>query len=195
MKLLSAITVTLTSVMLLACCYTRENQFSDLPSGLYEFHYVSFFIEGNKISDGNWKKPTHLNHNDQVTYKVVTDDLIYRGYNNKQGKLFWSDTLIRVPAKELLKYDPVPNKILDFNLVGVYYPDRRFTDTFAVLYYSKNRNSIIHQLHVYALHRMEHIAIYMNKPYHPFYDFDKYFKMPSKKDSVYNAPVQEMKEN
>lgn len=93
MKLLSTITITLVFVILFAFCYTKENQFSSLPSGFYEFHYVSFFIEGDKISEGNWKKPTHLNHNDHVTYNVVSDDIIYRGYNNKQGKLIWSDTL------------------------------------------------------------------------------------------------------
>ncbi|WP_293742073.1 hypothetical protein [uncultured Pedobacter sp.] len=180
------------AVFLLYILFSCFRPDDGLNPGLYEFTYVSTYGTGNKPTEGSWRKPHHLNHGDQVAYKVISDKLIYKGYNGENGIYKWQDTLMKVPKAQLSKFKPVQASILDFKLVGVYYPDRRFSDTFTVIYYSKKRNSILEQLHVYTLPRLEFMAIYMNTAHHPFYNIEKYFKMRDIKDSIYQAPKQKL---
>lgn len=172
--------------------YLKLDKTLDFKSGLYEFTYLSTYMSGDKNIDGTWKHPKKLQGIKTVSYNFVNKNLIYKGVKNAKEIYVWSDTLIGVPKAELTKYAPVPLKILDYELVGVYYPDRRFTDTFRVLYYSQKRKSIIDQLHVYTLNRINYIVLYMNEASHPFYDINKYFKIPSAKDSMYIAPSQKI---
>lgn len=191
MKFISLSVAILFTTILSAFQLSKSNDYTLAP-GMYRFSFVSTHVAGDDLAKGSWKKPLILNHNDHVAYHVVNNELIYKGYSDRKGNIQWKDTLILVPTTRLKEYAPVSKKVLDFNLVGVYYADRRFTDTFTVLYYSKKRNSIIEQLHVYTLNRMNFIAIYMNQPFHPFYDLDKYFKMADSAE-IFHAPKQQIK--
>lgn len=174
--------------------YYQPNS-NELKPGLYRYDYVSVYIQGNSVTHGDWRKPSKMKPLENVAFRIIDHNTIYKGYGNSKGAYRWGDTLIRVSDSALLAYRPVPTKVLDFDLVGVYYFDRRFTDSFSVIYYSKKRNSFIEQTHIYALNRIVSICMYMNEPYHPFYDIDKYFKIPKGKDTIYYGPTQKLKLN
>lgn len=193
MKRIATITVILIGFTLLSFFYIKDSK-NVLPPGLYEYVYVSHITEGQELSKSSWKSPFHLGQDKKVAYRVINDSLIYKGYTNKIKKIYeWDDTLTRVPTKELTKFRPVPYNKLDYKLVGVYYAFPWLTDTFVVLYYSKKRNSILDELHVYTLGRLSNIAVYMNKPSHPFYDLEKYFKISKESDTTFEAPIQQIK--
>lgn len=170
----------------------QKQDVNGIKPGLYEYSYISTHISDADVKEGSWLTPKKL-RDTNVTFKVVDRKTIYKGIRNPAGKYEWFETLRLVSESDLSKYKPVPKKILDFNLIGVYYFDKRYNDMFRVLYYSKSRNSFLDQLHVYALNRINYMSVHMNKPFHPFYDVHKYFSLPAKEDSIYIAPPQKIK--
>lgn len=142
----------------------------------------------------SWAKPNAIGEKKGVAFRIISKDLIYRGsFNRAKGDYQWIDTLEAVPKTELQKYDPVPAKVLDYVLLGVYTFDKNFKDIYYVLYYSKKRHSMMQQMHSYEPNRIEDIMIYGNGQVNPFIDVNKYFKLRELKDSIYKIPVKIVK--
>ena len=171
-----------------------KNEHVVIKPGLYEYRYISMYFWG-KPPHSSWVKPRYLEDHERVAYRIINKGLIYKGYfNSASGKYRWGDTLTLVPKLELRFYDPVPSKVLDYELVGAYFFDKRFKDVFTVIYYSKKRNAVMEQFHAYELNRIEAITLYMNKQVNPLTEVSKYFKLRKPKDSIYKLPVKVIKQ-